>query len=461
MPVDPLLINLTTDPALSPMRLDSESDYSSVSNADLEYAIGELDAAAPGYEEARLYASGHSPELFFVSEAARGQVIHMIDGFRLNFAGLVVAIIEERLAIQGFAGDVPESLILHILKENKFWEWSGEALLDTLIDGDHYVIVRDNDDGEAPTLIPSNAIDTRVFYDEETEREPKFAIRRWDLGRGDDQILRANLWYPDRIERFAKPKDGRWERYTSDDLRDVEDHDFEELPVAHLRTRFPYGRPLHYDAYGAQDMIVKLVMTFMSATEYAGWPLRYELNKVERAGQSSLPGQQVLPGMPATPRLRTSPGTMLSLYADSVGQFDPADTSKLMSGVKDAVRLMAQTTRTPMTYLDPSGEAPSGEALNVIDAPVKARTGKQRRSIGSGLGHMQSLACKAMGIATEVFTVWAPDPIISDKSWWETATARQAVGVTPEQILTEAGYSAEQIASFKLQSPPVKESDDE
>lgn len=458
MPTDPSLLPLLGDPALSPTRLGSDSDFSAVDNLDLEYAICELDDAAPRYEEARLYANGHSPELFFTSEAARSQVIQVIDGFRLNFAGLVVAIIEERLAVQDFAG-APEALIAGIIEANKFWEWSGEALLDTLIDGDHYVIVRDND-GDEPTLIPSNAMDTRVFYDAETERTPEFAIRRWDLGRGDSEVLRANLWYPDRIERFVKPKDGRWDRYESDDLESIEDHDFGEPPVAHLRTRFPYGRPLHYDAYGAQDMIVKLVMTFMSSVEFTGWPLRYELNKIERAGQSALPGQPMLPGMPTTPRLRTSPGTMLSLYADSVGQFEAADITKLMDGVKGAVRLMAQTTRTPMPLLDPSGDVQSGESQLAIDAPVKARAGRQRRSIGSGLSHMQELACKAMGREAEITTVWAPDPIISDKSWWETATARQSIGVSREQILTEAGYSPEQIASFTLDDESVTPEDE-
>jgi hypothetical protein len=415
VPTDPSLLPLLGDPALSATRIDGDSDFSSVSNPDLEYAIGELDDAAPGYEEARLYACGRSPELFFVSEAARSQIIQVIDGFRLNFAGLVVAIIKDRLAVQDFAG-APEVLLRAIMTANKFWAWIGESLLDTLIDGDHYVIIRDND-GELPTQIPSNAIDTRVFYDSETERTPEFAIRRWFLGRGSNELLRANLWYPDRIERFALPKDGRWERYSSDDLDDVEDHGFGEPPIAHLRTRFPYGRPLHCDAYGAQDMIVKLVMTFMNAVEFSGWPLRYELNKVERAGQSALPGQPMLPGMPATPRLRTAPGTMLSLYADSVGQFEAADITKLMDGVKGAVRLMAQTTRTPMSLLDPTGDTPSGESLLAVDAPVKARASEQRRSIGSGLGHMQQLSCRAVGQETDPTTVWAPDPIISDKSW--------------------------------------------
>ena len=429
-----------------------ESDFSGAGDAaeDLEYAVNELAAHAPGYEVARLYANGESPEMFFVSEAARGQVQQMINAFRFNFAGVVIKTVLDRLSILDFT-DIDPSVVEEIVDANKLWQWSGQSIRETLIDGDHYVICREGDDGQPPILIPSSATETRIFYDGETERTAELAIRQWQMRVDGKTVTRVNLWYPDRVERFIKPKDGSWVRYSSDDLEPEEGHNFGQVPVAHWRTGFPYGTPVHKDAYGPQDAIVKAVMTLMASTEFEGWNQRYELHKLAQAGQSVLPGKT--PDGQA-PRLRTGPGTIMSLYADSVGTFDSADLSKLIGVVEVSVRSMAQITQTPMDYFDPRGARQSGESRAMADAPLKAKAGTQRRSIGSGAGHTMELAAIAMGEAPDqVSTVWAPDPIIGDADWWETAKVRNELGVSRKQIFIEAGYTEDQIKTFDTGTP--------
>lgn len=450
---DPLLIS---DQLASPNAesLAGNVDYAGAGSAasDLEYALGELDTHAPRYIEAQLYANGQSPELFFISEQARQDVIAFIDGFRLNFAGLIPATIADRMivnAIDNIRSDQIEDVVFEI---NELYTWLPEAIYDTLVDGDHYIITLPGENDEAPVMIPSAAVDTRLFYDSEVERIPEMGVRRWAVGRGKELAVRANLWYPDRVERFIRPPDEQWKRYSTPELPDVEDMEF--IPFAHLRTRAPYGRPIHADAYGPQDMIVKGVMTLMSGVEFTGWPQRYALHEEAMIGQTGLPARQPVnvDGTKPRSRMRGGPGTVWDVFAKAVGAFPAADLDKLINTVTFAIKAMSQTTRIPMHYFDPLGAGSSGESRIAADQPVKASANRQKGNAGRGLRASVIQVGQYMGREIEPEIVWAPDPVISDKTWWETANIKVANGVPKKQILMEAGYTPDQIEEFQLEN---------
>lgn len=451
---DPLLI---TDTLASPNgETEGQTDYEGAGPAagDLEYALTELDTHAPRYIEAQLYAQGRSPELFFLSEQARRDVIAFIDGFRFNFAGLVVATIADRMilnAVDGIDGTNTEEFVL---ESNELYTWMPEAIYDTLIDGDHYIVtLPPADDGESPVMVPSNAIDTRLFYDDETSRIPTMGIRRWAVGRSKDRRVRANLWYRDRVERFVREPDGRWKPYSDLEAGLAEREAADFIPFAHLRTRAPYGRPIHADAYGPQDAIVKAIMTLMASTEFTGWPQRYALHEENLLGQTGMPTRT--PGTPQAgqkPRLRSGPGTVWDVFAKQVGAFPAADLDKLISVASFAVRGMSQVTRIPMHYFDPAGGYPSGESLIAADQPVKASANRQKGNVGRGLVKAVNDVAKLAGDSVDPEAVWAPDPVISDLTWWQTAEIKSREGVPTRQILMEAGYTPDQIDEFEREN---------
>lgn len=446
---DPLLIS---DTLASPLAEGAANpDYTGAGEAadDLEYALGELDHHMGGYIEAQLYAQGRSPELFFLSDQARQDVIQFIDGFRLNFAGLVVDTIADRMIVNAING-LDRRGEDTVLESNQFYTWVPEAIYDMLTDGDHYVLSLPGETEDAPVMMPSNAVDTRLFYDSETGRIAELGIRRWSIGRGKNRSVRANLWYPDRVERFIRPPDAKWQRYDTDELSDVEAIEF--IPFAHLRTRSPYGRPIHANAFGPQDAIVKGVMTLMSGVEFTGWPQRYALRKEVRdigLPTTSTGGQKQTGGRA---RLRSGPGTVWDVVADSVGAFPAADLDKLINVVDFAVRAMSQTCRIPMHYFDPAGGFPSGESLLAADQPVKASASRQRGNAGRGLRDSVIQTCNLIGSDPDPEIVWAPDPVISDKTWWETAGLKRTGGVPQRQILMEAGYTPDQIEEFEAEN---------
>ena len=458
---DPLLIS---DMLASPLgengqHVDYEGAGSSAS--DLEYALAELDKHAPFYREAQLYAQGRSPELFFLSDTARRDAIAMIDGFRFNFAGLVVATIADRILLNGIDGIEGTGVDKIVFDANELYSWFPESIYDMLTDGDHYILTLPGDDAQegdagTPVLIPCSALDTRLFYDSEVERIPEMGIRRWAVGRGRETAVRANLWYPDRVERFIRPPDGNWQRHSADGLPDIEDSPF--IPFAHMRTRMPYGRPIHADAYGPQDAIVKAIITLMASTEFAGWAQRYALHEESMIGQSGLPqagsGRRV-DGTDVSRRsaaLRAGPGTVWDVYAKAVGHFPAADLSKLIETVEMAVKGMSQVTRIPMHYFDPLGAGSSGEARIAADQPVKASAARQRGNAGAAVRKSTTQVGDYIGVRVDPEAVWAPDPVVSEKTWWETAAIKTANGVPKRQILIEAGYTPEQIDEFEAEN---------
>lgn len=436
-----------------PEQVGIDNDFSRATD-DLKRGMEELNDSQDHYLYADAYAKGRSPELFFVSDAARSAVAAFIDYFRLNFAKLPISIIADRCAIQGFDGP---SSIQELLKFNQFYKWSGNLIWNTLKFGDAYVILSDPQDSSdrIPILNPQEPYNVRVIYDDEIGREPLFAIHRWKVD-GERNTWRANVWYPEYVDRFIRGDDGRWEYYETDGVFASEAHDYDGIPVIHLSNDFPYGEPTHYDAYGPQDGIIKLVMTFLTSIEFMGWPQRYVLQKLDNRGQFSLPRSAPADGTPdplglggADRRLRGGPGTLLELYGESVGTFPSADVDKLISGVGLFVRAMAQVTRSPMHYFDPSREVPSGEAYAAADVPVKARTNRMRRSMTFGFDEMVRMSLARMGVKAQPAAIWAPDAPITDKSWWETAQIRHSMGVSLPQIYTEAGYTEAQQATFK------------
>lgn len=438
-----------------------------VDNPDLRSGLTEVNDRKPGYINARLYAEGRSPELFLLSQAARQAITKMIDEYRLNFAALPISVVSDRLAIMDFLSN-DEKHLEEIMSRNQFWQWSRDLIVDVLTDGDAYVIL--SDDGEGNTLMnPVDAASTRVVYDDETERTPLYAIRQWKI-RGSDSdgrraTFRANLWYDDRVERYINPNMGGWRLFDGDGVPSIYDHGYPELPVVHFRTKAPYGVPIHYAAYGPQDMIVKLVMTFVAGVEYTGWPQRFLLQDLAQLGQSTLPGRP-LPGGAVEPanKLIASPGSLWELYGKSVGSFPAADLTKLSDSIAFSVRAMAQVTRIPFHYFDPSGDAPSGESLRMADAPVTAMTGAVRRSLTWSFDRLQRLALAYEGRKSEVNTIWAPDAPITDRDWWETANIKVQLGVPAERIMIEAGYTDDQIKEFALdidQPPVIEETTDD
>jgi len=445
---------------------------------DLIPAYAELRAARPEYEQAEMYREGEAPEKFpslAIQRALRGGG----RDFHVNLAARPVDAVLDRLEISSVTCDPDE----HTAKLQEIWD-ANELYIEApqihdnaLTYGDAYLFVWPSDSssdaderGDPVThvdgvhLFYNSPLCVRIIYDEENTRLPRLAIKTWCQGTDETRRIRVNLYYADHFEKWIiketaakKPED----RLTSDDFEPYVDEHTDEnghipnpygrVPFFHFRTRRPYGRPVHKNAYGPQDALTKLITNQMAASDFAAFPQRYGLldpgasedddldwGHDDQSDPEDRPSQMV-----------ASPGSMWILRNyRAVGQFAPADPDAFLKPQSQFMRLMAATTTTPMRWFDPSGDVPSGESIRADDAPLVKKINAFQRSFGATWRDALEFALNILGIKAKVTVQWAPAHATSDLEYWQAVQAKQDAGVPIRQTLLEAGYTDAQVTAW-------------
>lgn len=452
--------------------------------SDLIEALNELRAAQPEYERAEDYYEGDAEERF--SNALIRQLLRGDDSdFRVNLACRPVDAVLDRLMIAAITG--PDDAITHAI--NQIWhdnELDIEAPQiheNTLKYGDAYLFVwpsesdtadadtqADDTEGDGGTLDPklpgvdmfyNSPMVARILYDPEHPRRKRLAIKAWCITDAEgNELTRVNLYYADHLEKhISKPrtpadKDEHFEPYIDDDT-DENGHipnPYGQVPFFHFRTRRPYGRPEHKNAYGPQDALTKLIKNQMSTSDFSAFPQRYASLI---AGADSDDDQDWGYDDTTDPESRlssltSSPGSLWVLRnIDKIGEFTAADVENFLKPMGIYMRFMASTTTTPMRWFDPSGQIPSGESVRADDAPLVKKINARQRSLTSTWREAGAFALEILGIHDAVINVrWAPPQIQDDLEFWQTVIAKQQAGIPVRQTLLEAGYTETECDSW-------------
>jgi hypothetical protein len=144
--------------------------------------------------------------------------------------------------------------------------------------------------------------------------------------------------------------------------------------------------------------------------------------------------------------LETAPDEALLLPKDAeIGQLVPeADLSQILALYDKVMDVLHQASRVPRVALgnvDALGPTP-GVTLQIMYRPLLALTEDKRRLYGDGLIELNRRIASLGGLGEEVFTTipW-PDPLPKDDlTEAQTATAKQAAGVSKDTTLSELGY---------------------
>jgi hypothetical protein len=235
------------------------------------------------------------------------------------------------------------------------------------------------------------------------------------------------------------------------------------LPIEHGRTERPYGRPEHYDAYGPQNAITKIMATHLSGIDWNGFPYRYHLAEMNTKGASladwgpgddrqapNRPNVPVLPGQ--APIRRTSkqsaaPGTMNKLSnVRAVGQLDGSPASAFLDPLTAYIRVLGETTDTPMNITDPTGQVESGQSRMARIDDLLSRVESLKDQLAGPIAGICEGALAMLGEPERTITVtWAPSSKVSDAEGWLAVKAQQDAGVPERVTLIEAGYLPEQV----------------
>lgn len=445
--------------------------------SDLMQAVDELDAAQKPYHKAKTYFEGTQEEVF-ASVKLRRALRKTGVAWRINLTRTVVTSVLNRLEINSVSceDEQVQTYLDELTETNDFAAESDDVHQWGLVYGDAYVIVWPDDEGNVEIAYNSPRT-TRVFYDPENPKRKKFASKVWETN---DEKVRVNLYFPDRIEKYIsrgkKPKSANeFERYN--DLFDADESGDEvavwpvpnpwgEIPVFHFRTERPYGRPEHFDAYGPQDIINKLVITQMATNDFHGFPQRYAIAGLADGDDDSFEEDLELDAdfdpdaegeaetsAQSEAKLKGEPGGLWWLEnVKSVGQFDVANVDVFLEPFREYVKAMATMTSTPLHFFQGvAGQEPSGESRRRAESPLVKKCLDRIQNFEASWKRVFAFAVK-IGLDMEdvppIDIGWASVESHDDTDAWDVVQAKQESGVPMQQTLIEMGYEKSMVDSW-------------
>ena len=444
--------------------------------ADLKYAYQELCEARPAYAAAEEYYDGDVDELYASDKVAKMLAksgLNDLDSF--NFARIPVDAVVNKLRITAVTGpEGSEEDIAELFRRNQLKQELPGLHRRACSLGDAYLMVwpetdEPDEDGTAEVvgvnMYCNSPATVRVIYDDEHPLRKKYAIKSWCVGTGKDQVTRADLYYPDRIERWAwkgkwSGKQDKWERYEADEQPWQLANPYGEVPFFHYRTDRPYGRPEHYAAYGPQSAINKIVLGHLATVDFQSLPQRYGLidPSVDQSGAQSdfdpdnPEDASADPESPLNPsQLRNDPGELWLLQGlKGVGQFAAADPDVYLKPFDRYIKAMATLTYTPFHAFDSTGAAISGESKRESNDQLNAKVEARQDSFGGTHADAFEFALRLLGWEDAAVDVrWKPAEQISDAEGWRTTSAKIEAGVPREHALVETGnYLPEQVEGW-------------
>lgn len=419
---------------------------------DLTLALKELSARSGGYRRYAAYYDGDHP-LAFATPKFESAFGGLFRAFADNLCPAVVDAVGDRLTLVGFGTETGAETLTEaawqVWQDNRMDERAAQVHSEALCSGDAYLIVWPDEDGQ-PRLHPNAAAQMVAWRDEERPERLTRAAKVWK--RDEDGFLRANVYYPDRIEKFVTrnkpsgiPESSRaFERYEEVGETWPLRNPYGQVPVFHFANNPRLdrrGRSELADVVPLQDALNKSVADMLVAAEYVAFPQRWAVGL--EVDVDPVTGKVIPPFSPGADRVWAVGDKEVTF-----GQFDPAGLEQYLKE-QDSLRLeIARVSRTPLHYVAPmTGEFPSGEALRTAEAPFLAKAKRKQVSFGNVWENALEFALLIQGAAGQVklSALWEDPTPRGEKESAEAITLKRGLGVSEEQGLRELGYSDAQI----------------
>ncbi|MFC9231348.1 phage portal protein [Streptomyces decoyicus] len=410
----------------------------------LEYLHSKLHRHRGQFKLFSEYYDGNHQKLVFAQARHMEQYGRVFERWRDNFCGLIIDSVNERLAIDGFRmTDEPDADkdARDIWQRNFMDAESNAGHLDAMIHGTAFAVVWADSDGR-PTITLESAENVVVQYKPGSRREIEAAAKFYtdDWGR-----QWSTLWFANRVYTFQAGTFG-WVSPTG--ARSAK-NPLGEVPVVPLNNRARLvGDPISdlTTVIPLQDAINKIVSDALLASEYAAWPQRY-VTGLEIVEDDS--GSPVEPFKIAVDKLLQAEDPNAKF-----GQFEAADLGNYTKLADMLVQHMASTSRIPFHYfLNNGGVAPSGESITAAEAGLIAKTRERMLHFGEAWEKVMRLCFKVMkdkrAQAWSAEVIWRDPENRTESQHMDALLKLKMIGVPTDQLLSDAGYTPQQIARFK------------
>jgi hypothetical protein len=400
----------------------------------------------------------------------------LLEDSRSNFMRLIVDAAEERLKVEGFRlsastdtrSDQPS---WDIWQANSMDEQAGTAFLESLIKGVAYVSVWYPEPGEDYAQIQiEDPLQTIVAYVPGTNfRKRAAALKVWrDEWTGQDRanvyLAAGNPDWPAGIYKYRASTSQTqhflgtpaqqalsevvygqgWEEIPDSYV----DNPLGILPIVPLRNRprlLLEGESEIADVYRIQNQINGFLFLLAIAGYFGAHRQRWAVGMSLMVDESGKPPFDI-----AVDRLIVSESKDTQF-----GDFAQTDLAGYISAIDQKIQHLAITTRTPKHYLLPTGQEPSGDALNAAESGLVKKVERKQRPFGEGLEEAIRLARLFQGSAdapVDSELVWAPaaTPTVSEVT--DAVIKRFLAGLVPwETSIEDLGYTQTQLARMLQQ----------
>lgn len=435
------------------------ADVPGESRQDLAWAIAAFhDPSRKNYQLARNYYDGQH-RLQFASEKLNTAFGRLFKAFADNLMPTVVETVKDRLKLDGFVipgkeGEDPiqQPDIDEVWRRNRLLVRANQVHLDSLIEGDAYVIVWPNaKDDDFPTFYPVMANNIAVDYDDD---QPGYIVRAAKRKLDKDNYYRLTLFFRDRIEKYITQNkvEGGFPDRESFFIRYQPEGDFtwpipnpyDKVPVFHFGNRVSIGQlgcSELKEAMPVQDALNKSIADMLVAGEFYAVPQRWVTGLEDEAVIKE-----------AQRRFSLASGGIWGTSDKDAkfGEFSAADISKFITVSETFRKEVARVSRTPVHFFSLEGEMPSGESLKTAESPTTAKVEDRQTNWGGVWADAMRFALQIKGAGDfEPVAKWRNTTPRDETDEVSRAVSKvKELQIPFEQAWRELGYSEKQIAEF-------------
>ncbi len=419
------------------------------------------------YTRAERYYNGEH-DLAFATEKFQSTFGMLFREFALNLCPIVCDAVRDKLRVTGFSLEADEGeneipavdpeakpdeityAARRIWRQNRMGSRSGEVHKEALRSGDAYVIVWPDAAGKA-VIYPNRARSMAVIYDDEEPGRIALAAKCWPTA---DKLVRLNIFYPDRIEKYVSrntsegtmPDAGDFVPFQVNGGKSIVPNPYGVIPVFHFANNADLGHEGRSElepAFAIQDGLNKSVLDMLVAMEFAAFRQRWVAGiEITRDEDGSV----------TTPFAAGVDHIWIAENSDAkFGDFAGSDLVQFLK-VKDSFRLdIASVTGTPLHYfMQNTTGLPSGESLKKAETRFLAKVRDRQGSFGQAWADVVALALaiEGDGSAPTLLTSWEDPAPLAEREFLENILLKKQIGLPVEQALIEAGYGADAVKAM-------------
>lgn len=394
--------------------------------------------------------------------------------FVVNVCATVIDAVVERLKVTGF-DVVEDQMETEEEIDQTLWSWwtanrmdavQTEAHRAAVRDGESFVLTAWNTEMKRPDFVlHPRFVDKSAggdgfgcwmeYQNNDPFTLPTRAFKQWTESSQDGPRTRQTVYYPERVEKFVL--DGDWK-----EIRDDGDAGWPlpwvdgsgnplGIPIVHLRN--PGLRGELHDIIPLQDALNKAWLDIMAASDSTAFRMLVVLGFVPTTD-----GKE--PADDGSNLLQVAPGQMLATRKKpgevSVESIEPASLDPLLQVEERIIYRVAQISDTPLNRFQFTRQVSAEGSLRQMEGPLIAKVEERQTLFGNAwenlMKHSMRQAAafggRQFGDVT-INTAWSPAAVRDEKKEIEVATAKKALGVPTEQIWSELGYDADQIAEMQ------------